>query len=135
MKKKIGEIYNKPIVVGNKNEINKNEIHVDELQGGEKRNIKYCRIAEEARAYVVYASEVKVNGGIQQPCGVFMSEDDPASILIKVEEAKFDPDVFAIYNAEEKITVNEMLKGFINAGLFTEITEEEFYNLDNGGGE
>lgn len=31
MKKKIGEIYNKPIVVGNKNEINKNEIHVDEL--------------------------------------------------------------------------------------------------------
>lgn len=34
MKKKIGEIYNKPIVVGNKNEITKNEIHIDELSGG-----------------------------------------------------------------------------------------------------
>jgi hypothetical protein len=31
MKKKIGEIYNKPIVVGNKNEVTKNEIHVGEL--------------------------------------------------------------------------------------------------------
>jgi hypothetical protein len=33
MKKKIGEIYNKPIVVGNKNEVTKNEIHKSELEG------------------------------------------------------------------------------------------------------
>jgi hypothetical protein len=31
MKKKIGELYNKPIVIGNKNEVTKNEVHVDEL--------------------------------------------------------------------------------------------------------
>ena len=129
MKKKIGEIYNKPIVVGNKNEVTKNEIHVGELQGGEKRNFKYYRIAEEYRGYVVYASEIKINGEIMQPCYVFVSEDDPTSVLIKAEEAKFDPDVFVSYDVEEKTTVNELLTGFINAGLFTEITEEEFYTL------
>lgn len=32
-KKKIGEIYNKPIVIGDKNLMNDNEIHVDELKG------------------------------------------------------------------------------------------------------
>ena len=40
MKKKIGEIYNKPIVVGNKNEITKNEIHVDELFTSGENNSK-----------------------------------------------------------------------------------------------
>lgn len=32
-KKKIGEIYNKPIVIGDKNLMNDNEIHIDDLQG------------------------------------------------------------------------------------------------------
>lgn len=40
MKKKIGEIYNKPIVVGNKNEITKNEIHVNELLASGESNSK-----------------------------------------------------------------------------------------------
>lgn len=31
MKKKIGEIYNIPVVIGNKNEVTKNEVHIDEL--------------------------------------------------------------------------------------------------------
>ena len=34
MKTRIGEIYNKPIVIGNKNEVTKNEVHIDELRGG-----------------------------------------------------------------------------------------------------
>lgn len=33
-KKKIGEIYNKPIVIGDKNEVEKHEIHIDELNAG-----------------------------------------------------------------------------------------------------
>lgn len=33
MKKKIGEIYDKPIVIGDKNLVTENEIHVDELGG------------------------------------------------------------------------------------------------------
>lgn len=32
-KKKIGEIYNKPIVIGDKNLMNSNEIHIDDLKG------------------------------------------------------------------------------------------------------
>lgn len=34
MKKKIGEIYNKPIVTGDKNLVTKNEIHESTLKGG-----------------------------------------------------------------------------------------------------
>lgn len=34
MKKKIGEIYNKPIVIGDKNLVTKNEIHKDDLSAG-----------------------------------------------------------------------------------------------------
>ena len=34
MKKKIGEIYNKPIVIGDKNLVTKNEIHESTLKGG-----------------------------------------------------------------------------------------------------
>jgi len=35
MKRKIGEIYNKPIVEGDKNLVTKNEVHKSELSGGE----------------------------------------------------------------------------------------------------
>lgn len=35
MKKKIGELYDKPIVIGNKNKVKKHEIHIDELSTGE----------------------------------------------------------------------------------------------------
>jgi hypothetical protein len=38
MKKKIGEIYNKPIVTGDKNLVTKNEIHESQLSGGEGSN-------------------------------------------------------------------------------------------------
>lgn len=34
MKKKVGELYDKPIVVGNPNEFTKNEIALSELGGG-----------------------------------------------------------------------------------------------------
>ena len=34
MKKKVGELYDKPIVIGNPNEFTKNEIALSELGGG-----------------------------------------------------------------------------------------------------
>jgi hypothetical protein len=34
MKKKVGELYDKPIVIGNPNEFTKNEIALSELEGG-----------------------------------------------------------------------------------------------------
>lgn len=33
MKRKIGELYNKPVVIGDKNLVTKNETHISELQG------------------------------------------------------------------------------------------------------
>ena len=35
MKTRIGELYNKPIVAGNKNEVTKNEIHVSDIISGD----------------------------------------------------------------------------------------------------
>jgi hypothetical protein len=40
MKKKIGELYNKPIVIGNKNEVTKNEVHIDELSSNSEEGNK-----------------------------------------------------------------------------------------------
>lgn len=34
MKRKIGQIYNKPIVIGDKNLVTKNEVHESTLKGG-----------------------------------------------------------------------------------------------------
>lgn len=41
MKKKIGEIYNKPIVTGDKNLVTKNEIHEESLRGGSGAELIY----------------------------------------------------------------------------------------------
>lgn len=64
MKKKIGEIYNKPIVIGDKNLVTKDEMHVSKLnasteggEGGSGSNIEYIdlRNASGAAAGTVLA--------------------------------------------------------------------------------
>lgn len=42
MKKKVGELYDKPIVIGNPNEFTKNEIALSDLGGGDKNNTPKC---------------------------------------------------------------------------------------------
>lgn len=53
-KRKIGEIYNKPIVEGDKNLVTNNEIHKSELQGNSSSNasgvsLKFYRVKNEYR--------------------------------------------------------------------------------------
>lgn len=38
MKKKIGELYNKPVVIGNLNEVTKNEVHISTLNASSSSN-------------------------------------------------------------------------------------------------
>lgn len=40
MKKRIGELYNKPVVIGDKNLVTKNETHISELAGNEGGVVK-----------------------------------------------------------------------------------------------
>lgn len=64
MKKKIGELYDKPIVIGNKNEVEKHEIHIDELStpqsggGSEEDDIKFFRIPESLLAAMASIARV-----------------------------------------------------------------------------
>jgi hypothetical protein len=52
MKKKIGEIYNKPIVIGNKNEVSKHEVHIEELGVGGEGDPVQDNLSKAERAFI-----------------------------------------------------------------------------------
>ena len=51
MKRKIGELYNKPIVIGDKNEVTSNEIHINSLkssnEGGGVVNLRESTTSQD----------------------------------------------------------------------------------------
>jgi hypothetical protein len=137
MKKKIGEIYNIPIVIGNKNEVTKNEIHVGELQGGEKRNIKYydvTRIDSEGKlGFIYYANASKTPDtifGAAYLIPMAIDGDLNQEFANRVTAVALDFDSIIIKTAEEEQRV-EAIKDFTLQFDLTEITEEEFYSFDN----
>lgn len=67
MKKKIGEIYNKPIVIGDKNLMTKNEVHKDEINGGSKEY-------DDLNTYLYYDDRIVSFEGMELPlCGFIVS--------------------------------------------------------------
>jgi hypothetical protein len=144
MKKKIGEIYNKPIVIGNKNEITKNEVHIDNLGGstsgeggGSASTMEYFR-AESIKELGLqnWASSLKWNnegaGSITiAPATKFTFDDFDNSALIAV-----GIDFQSEYRMPEPFNgklIDVLLKmGIPQAVLdaIPRITKEEFYNLE-----
>lgn len=156
MKKKIGELYNKPIVIGNKNEVTRNEVHIDELsnvptsgEGGGRPKRVY--VTKETFQEALLQLEGTEQGGF----GLF--------IMLYVDIIKYSISKPAIVGAamysifEEQITAmginlemetggndsflkfEEALQSLSQSAKSTfeampKITEEEFYNLDNGWG-
>lgn len=139
---KIGELYNKPIVVGNKNEVTKNEIHVDELNGGNseengvdtssKNFIQYFKIPkgwDRAKFARIYGTILKAehNGNLSiYPVNLVNNAIDSSIVAygIMPNLPISAPDTSA-KNLKEEIDISHSM-------LFTqtEITEEEFYNLN-----
>lgn len=67
MKKKIGEIYNKPIVIGDKNLMTKNEVHKDEISGGSKEY-------DDLHTFLYYDDRIIKVASIEGPLCVLIAD-------------------------------------------------------------
>lgn len=152
MKKKIGEIYNKPIVTGDKNLVTKNEIHESTLKGGGTVDSS----SSDVEYYIVDAEKVNLlgddgmlllttfslfkyvyigYGGIKVKC-IFggwrfyedMNQNDVLPCAVAFSKIKKD-----------QMEANTLKDMFMSANLdislfdsvFTPITKEEFYDFNN----
>lgn len=139
MKKKIGELYNKPIVIGNPNEVTKNEIHISNLNASSSSNgssMKYYDCIQDflrgESHDVTLVDNVKA---ILEENGTTIIA--PESVM---NWGSFSPVVIAVaidtenrrcYVDGEWITMKEYAQRFdgFNPDTHTEITEEEFYHI------
>lgn len=150
MKKKIGEIYNKPIVVGNKNEVTKNEVHVDEItnvqtggggSGGSDWHYYDYAVVENMlgnlpTALGGYMLIAKENNLIKAPYQVMdipqaFAVDFNAKVTVEVfipEENRVETRLGTILEALQEIEKWQDSNNSLSD--IPEITEEEFYNLD-----
>lgn len=149
MKRKIGEIYNKPIVIGDKNLVTSNEIHKSELSGSQsggvtQDNFEYFTYDENTASspVLLYAQYVKLESASSGTKVVA-----PYTIAIAELKAQLsDLDIVAVgVNLKERIIMKygetfadgTVLDSLKQNGVTEEvidaiprITKEEFYSLN-----
>ena len=141
-KRKIGEIYNKPIVEGDKNLVTNNEIHKSELSGEEipsgRSNWRYFDIQnintismDIFKFFTLYKfreGTITVWGSL--PVKSSGEYDFKDIIAIAVDEKSKLMANGQIYTFDEVLMLEGFtFKDFIQFGA-TEITEEEFYSIN-----
>lgn len=152
MKKKIGEIYNKPIVTGDKNLVTKNEIHESTLKGGGtvdsgSSDVEYWAINVE-KVYSLGGDGMFLLTTFSLFKYMYTEYGEIAKCIFGgwrfYDDMNTKTDVIPCAVAFSKIKKNQMeantLKDmFMSANLdislfdsvFTPITKEEFYDLNN----
>ena len=151
MKKKIGEIYNKPIVIGDKNLVTKNEIHESNLIGSSSSNeeaFEYLDVSNEnvygIDVLAIAALECKgVSDAISIVAPVINVQPFVEAVGITITQLKVDFNTLIVMNQEGTITKQTALEMLLSKGITQDklaaiprITKEEFYNLnssDNSG--
>jgi hypothetical protein len=146
MKKKIGEIYNKPIVIGNKNEITKNEVHIDNLGGstsgeggGSASTMEYIdvrNIDEDLKWSLInssYLVKISKEGYIYIYPALFAKYDFD-ELYLYTNAIAIDFSASVAFN-NETMTIKEMISRDNGYPLdvfdsIPRITKEEFYSLD-----
>ena len=141
MKKKIGEIYNKPIVTGDKNLVTRNEIHESTLKGGgtvdsgssdvEYWKLNIYKISEDQIELTVFlpymVSLARFDDNVIMPyqtgknMGKSIDSNKPYVSFIPVCFGKWYYSLKDIF-VEAEINPNNYL---------IPITKEEFYDLNN----
>lgn len=134
MKKKIGEIYNKPIVTGDKNLVTKNEVHESNLGGSggsSSSDMEYYKVDGMPTLAIIALYKIKTASGIKiQGVAEEYSEYTKAIAYAPISHNG------VIYNnlkdlitvMSEGVTDEEIEEMF---SMFTPITKEEFYDLNN----
>ena len=146
MKKKIGEIYNKPIVIGNPNEFNKNEVALRELS--QQKEYLYFKFKDntifEDLSYlgiiVGCASSfvIKDNNYNETYIHVNAPESNPTMYIQRYTILGFCIDPYLKYNDGTVLElINEELKKVFNIEDINKIeeiipiTEDEYLSLLN----
>lgn len=141
MKRKIGQLYNKPIVIGNPNEVTKNEIHVNEFsvpQGGggvvdssSKNFIQYFKVpkgwnnATYARMYSVILKADDGGNSVIYPTSMVNNAIDSKIVAYGIM-----PNLpISAPDAPAKNLKEHVSRFYSTLFTQTEITEEEFYTL------
>ena len=153
MKKKIGEIYNKPIVTGDKNLVTKNEIHESSLGGSSgSSDVEYWKVNDYDKLNLNDRIIIYTTGSMFKVIGV---EGDMciAGALIAIEEFGTPGDrvqtllgfmfnktimitPFGQFTCNSFVEYLELLRdqGQDRMNILeylTPITKEEFYDLNN----
>lgn len=154
MKKKIGEIYNKPIVTGDKNLVTKNEIHESTLKGGGtvdsgscdveyySTNLEKLMLLGETASMLMTAFslfkytckpagdslEKIINGGWR-----FYIDSSNSVNTIELSAIAFSKIAFNTveYNTLKEVMADTEIDISLFDSVFTPITKEEFYDLNN----
>lgn len=146
MKKKVGELYDKPIVIGNPNEFTKNEIALSKLGGsnGGSNNIKYYNLPNDTKIkqmMPIYSTLIKVDGdafkviyGIGQIMSMLLMDEDFSLSEIAESFVSCAVDFDALFSAspeEGEVKIKDILLPEVISSIgLIEITKEEFYNLN-----
>lgn len=156
MKKKIGEIYNKPIVTGDKNLVTKNEIHESTLKGGTvdsgSSDVEYWKVNNYDNLNLNDRGIIYITGSMFKVIGVD-GDMGIAGATIAVEELGspgnrvqtllgFMFNKTIMINPIGQFTFNSFVEYLELLGsqgqdrmnileYLTPITKEEFYDLNN----
>lgn len=80
MKKKIGEIYNIPIIIGDKNLKTKNEIHIDELSNGTQGGGGFA----EEKLGMVYLTKEAIFQGLDTPMPDTVTQEEFKDLMVQL---------------------------------------------------
>lgn len=149
-KRKIGEIYNKPIVEGDKNLLTKNEIHKNELSGGSSggsgiRNVEYLDLTADPNSITMielmggFISAARINfNGKEITSGGLIIGIQAADQLDNLKAICIDKDLKFTRFSNDLVTLHTYetwTKDFTPEiwDLYNSIprmTEEEFYKIN-----
>lgn len=139
MKKKVGELYDKPIVIGNPNEFTKNEIALSDLGGDSfDDGMEYYLIVDEEIKYYAFQGFNIVNSAIgydinnnivcvidpgQLPSGYIKIAVSLSTLIISdPRETNTVKDAFEQFCAQQNWSLS-------NPNHFKRITAKEYYSL------
>lgn len=142
MKKKVGELYDKPIVIGNPNEFTKNEIALSELGSeGFDDGMEYYKILNlqslvnkfEPQPTNAISALANENGVVK--C-FYLHENDEIHIMNAIAFQTSNKISYGVYGVGSTILKEELIRNLEHfnislndTNLFQRITAKEYYSL------
>lgn len=132
MKNKVGELYGKPIVIGNPNKFTKNEIALSELNEGFDDGMRYFLIQKHDSSF----SNFMTFSGILHSISI-----SPTHIIKEMEYSLYDVKAFAtssiitldgfrtLYEQLNEDLGMEYMPDLSDTDYFKPITAKEYYSL------